>query len=385
MKHLKHLLSQQWFSYVLATCSAVVLYLLLSKTQGAMEMISSALQFISPVVIGAAFAYLMNPIGRFFEKKLEKIIVKENLRHTVSVVLAVVCTLLAIVLIIVAVVPSVVSNFVTLGSNMDAYISMVDKFFDKTQADNLPFSLEDLSNALEQPVKNLLSMLPGSLGKILKTSVSVGSTLANVGISFVIAIYFLMDKKRIKAAIDRLRKAALSSAVYRRNTDFWKHCDHVFMQYISCNLMDALIIGAANAVFMLMLNMPYVSLISVLVAVTNLVPTFGPIVGGVIGAFRLVINKPILAVWFILFTIVLQTLDAYVIKPRLFGASLGIPSFLTLISIILGGKLYGILGIFLAIPVVSILLDLYNDSLLPWLEGKRKKAEEEDLQETADP
>ena len=122
MKHLKHLLSQQWFAYVLATCSAVVLYLLLSKTQGALEMISSALQFISPVLIGAAFAYLMNPIGRFFEKKLEKLIVKENLRHTVSVVLAVVCPLLAIILIIVAVVPSVVSNFVTLGSNMDAYI-----------------------------------------------------------------------------------------------------------------------------------------------------------------------------------------------------------------------------------------------------------------------
>lgn len=370
-------MEQQWFSYAAATCSAVLLYMLLSRFQVVSGFISEAFSFISPVIIGAVFAYLMNPIAAFAERVFRKYIKKEGLCHILSVVFAVIITLLAVVLIIVAVVPSVASNFVTLASNSDKYVSVLDRYFTNLQTffSGTGTNINDLTHNLEGVIKKVMSLLPGSLSTILRTSISVGSTVANVAISFVIAIYFLMDKGRILKAIDRLRQAALSSHVYRRNTDFFSHCNHIFMQYIGCNLMDGLIIGAANAVFMLLLQMPYVALISVFVGVTNLIPTFGPFIGGAIGAFILVINKPIMALWFLIFTAVLQTLDGYVIKPKLFGASLGIPAVVTLISIILGGKLCGILGILLAIPVVSILLDLYKDSFLPWLETRGEREE----------
>lgn len=372
MNRLKKIPGQPWFAYTVATCSAVLLYVILSQFNVVTSFFSSIMGFLSPVILGAVFAYLMNPIACFFEKLLNKRIGKEGLSHTLSVILAVIIALLAVVLIIVSVVPSVVSNVVTLAANSDSYIKTLDKYFSFSEiVSQYNINFDQVIQHLEGALKNLLKIIPSSIGTILKTSVSVGSGVASVAIDFIIAIYFLLDKKRILGAIDRFRRALLSEKNYLRDTDFLKHCDKVFIQYLGCNLLDGLIVGGANAVFMLILGMPYVALLSVLVGVTNLLPTFGPIIGAVIGAFILVINKPVMALWFLIFTIVLQTLDGYVIKPKLFGASLGIPDVLTLVSIILGGKLCGIIGIFLAIPVTCVICDIYATNFLPWLEKKR--------------
>ena len=124
---------------------------------------------------------------------------------------------------------------------------------------------------------------------------------------------------------------------------------------------------------MLVVGMPYVGLVSFVVAITNLIPTFGPIVGGVIGAFALVLVKPWYALAFLVFTLVLQTLDGYVLKPRLFGSSLGVSGLWILIGVIVGGRIFGVIGILLAIPGVAILDFIYRDYLLPWLEKRRRR------------
>ena len=120
--------------------------------------------------------------------------------------------------------------------------------------------------------------------------------------------------------------------------------------------------------------MPFIALISVVVGVTNILPTVGPLIGAVIGGLILVVYRPDMALWFLLFTLVLQTIDGYVIKPKLFGDSLGIPPVVTLISIIFGGKLFGVIGVFLSIPVASVLCDLYSNSFLPRLEKRKQKS-----------
>ncbi|MBR0375244.1 MAG: AI-2E family transporter, partial [Firmicutes bacterium] len=135
-----------------------------------------------------------------------------------------------------------------------------------------------------------------------------------------------------------------------------------------------LIVGIVTAVFMTVLGMPYAGLVSFVVAITNLIPTFGPIIGLVIGGFVLVLVKPWYALAFIVFSLVLQLLDSYLIKPKLFGDSLGVSGLWILIGIIVGGRMFGIVGILLAIPAVAILDFLYATYLLPWLEAKRGKA-----------
>ena len=125
------------------------------------------------------------------------------------------------------------------------------------------------------------------------------------------------------------------------------------------------------------MGMQYVGMISVVIAVTNLIPTFGPIIGGLIGAFILLLVDPWDALIFIIFTMILQTLDGYVIKPKLFGNSLGVSGLLILIAIIVGGKMFGVVGILLAIPFAAIIDFVYKDYLLSALEKKKDVTDKE--------
>ncbi|MBP5652482.1 MAG: AI-2E family transporter, partial [Lachnospiraceae bacterium] len=131
------------------------------------------------------------------------------------------------------------------------------------------------------------------------------------------------------------------------------------------------------ALFMMIMRMQYVGMISVVVALTNLIPTFGPIFGGVVGAFILLMVKPWHALAFIIFTLVLQTVDGYIIKPNMFGDSLGVSGLLILVTIITGGKMFGVPGILLSIPFAAILDFVYKDYILVKLRENREKKDRE--------
>ena len=146
-------------------------------------------------------------------------------------------------------------------------------------------------------------------------------------------------------------------------------------------MLDGIIVGVINAIFMVIARMPYVSLISVVVGVTNLIPTFGPVIGAVIGAFILVLVNPMQALIFLIFTMVLQLIDGYILKPKMFGGSLGVPAAWILISIVVGGKLFGIPGIVLGIPFAAIISFVYEELVMPMLLKHKAKREQRELEE----
>ena len=162
---------------------------------------------------------------------------------------------------------------------------------------------------------------------------------------------------------------------------FFILADAILVRYIVYSLLECLIVGSANAVFMLIMGMSYTPLVSFVVAITNLIPTFGPVIGMVIGGLILLLTRPIHALWFLLFSLVLQTIDGYLIKPKLFGNSLGVSGLWILIAIIIGGKMFGVAGMLLAIPCAAILDDLYVDYLVPWLEARKAEKMAEKTQE----
>lgn len=142
---------------------------------------------------------------------------------------------------------------------------------------------------------------------------------------------------------------------------FPEKCRYVFSTYIRSNLLDAAIVGAANAVFLAVMKLPYILPISLVAGLSNMIPTFGPLLGLAVGCLFLVFHRPISALWFLLFTVVLQLIDSYFIKPKLFGSALGVPSFLVLVATLVGGWLFGIWGVLLAVPVAAILLMVWRD------------------------
>ena len=147
--------------------------------------------------------------------------------------------------------------------------------------------------------------------------------------------------------------------------------------------MDSLIVGIVNGVFMFAMGMPYAVFCSVVVALTNLAPTFGPFVGAFICAVILLLAQPEFVIPFLIFTLALQLIDGYVIKPRLFGSALKVPAFLILVFLVVGGKIWGVPGVLLAIPLAAILSYIYREIAVPWLASRKKTKDEEETREQA--
>ena len=383
MKKLNNLLKAPWAANTFALGAAVMLYLVLSHVGVILEWLGSVWRFLLPVVIGLVLAYLMDPIARFFEHGIFRKMKNEATRRTLSVTLAIVAVLAVIVLFFVAVVPSVVSSISALIGNADTYYSSIMDFLQRTSEGPIGqhFDLSKLTESVQGYVGKLLNSVTSNMQSILAKAGSIGTSVFNWVVGLIIAIYFMLDKASLLPGFNDLRRAAMTQKRFEIHNGFWHRCDEIFIQYIGCNLLDALIVGTLTAIFMLILGMPYVSLISVVVGVTNLLPTFGPIVGGVICAFVLVLNKPVFALYFIIFAVVVQGLDAYVIKPKLFSNSLGIPAVWTLVAIILGGKLFGVVGMLLAIPVAAVLVFLYHEQFIPWLQRRSAARELREKQE----
>ena len=372
MKKAGELLEKRWFANLVALSGAVVVYLILIHFSVVTGWLKSVWKFLNPIVIGLILAYLIDPIVVFFEKKLFGKMKRDGLRRTISVLIATLVTLGILGLLSVLIIPSVIATVREVVGKSDQLIARAYDVIEQINNSELGISLswDDITGMVEQRFGEFFNLITGNLNAIVSKLTDVGSITFNVLIGMILAMYFLLGKKRLMGGLEKLRRALIAPEKYEEHTDFWRRSHSIIIRYIGCDLLDAVIVGVANAILMLVFKMPYVVFVSAVMAITNLLPTFGPIIGAIIGGLFLFIQDPILALIFIIFTVVLQFLDAYFIKPKLFSTNLGIPAVWTLIGTILGGKMFGVPGVFLAIPVVAILTIIYKEHLLPWLASR---------------
>ena len=383
MKFNKNLLKEKWFSYTVAMCSAVVLYLILTHISGLLNLLKSFWHTGAPVFMGFVIAYVLDPLVNLYSKKVLYKVKKTKLRHTLAVTLSILSVVLFIVILVVALVPQVIDSTITFAGNLSGYVLSFQRLMRRlnTLALQHDIDLSKFISSSDELLQSITKILPDNLNKILNVSYNFGARMFDWVISFILAIYLMLDKTKLRGGFKRLLRAMMPENVYNSTASFWSRCNKILIQYIAFDVMDGVIIGLLNWFFMVVMQMPYVAIISVIVGVTNLAPTFGPMVGAIIGAFILLLVDPMYALIFLIFTAVLQTLDGYVIKPRLFGESLGVSSEWILISLVVGGRLLGVVGILLAIPFAAIGDFVYHDYIIKRLEAQR--AEKQQLKDAA--
>ena len=368
---------KKWFAYTVATCSAVVLYMLLSHVGNMFAALGAFFSFLRPIITGIIIAYVINPLANFFDRKVFHKLKGEKTRWTLSSVCALIVLILCVVLLFVALIPQLVDSASALVSNMDTYVSALQEVLRRFEtSSNSYFGLDfgKLFSFGDSFLDKVNSMMTLENFKIFAGgSANVGRGVFDIVIAFILAVYLLLDKRRITGGIGRFMALVMKQESFTKAAEFLDRCNDILIRYISVDVIDGLIVGIVNFLFMIIMRMPYAALISVIVGVTNLAPTFGPIVGAILGAFVLVLIDPWYALWFLIFTVILQTLDGYVIKPKLFGGSLGVSALMILIAIILGGKLFGVGGILLAIPFAAIIDFTWKDFVIKKLEERQAK------------
>ena len=324
------------------------------------------------MTIGCIIAYLMNPLAKFYERKLFKNLKRGRWALSVFFAFATFVAVIAVLLFIL--IPQLVNSVMSFMDKLPEYQTQAHALFQDlglTEFIHIPESADEV-------LSRFAEWLKGYQSDIISFWLGIAKLLVNVAIASVLSIYLLIAKSTLKSDYIEFLSALLRDDKLNSLLTYVSRCDYIVKRYMIFTLLDSLIVGGINAVAMLVLRMPHVGLISIIVGVTNIIPTFGPVIGGAIGALLLLLVNPLFALLFLVITVILQICDGYVIKPRLFGNSLGVSGLVILLAIVTLGKAFGMGGLLLAIPIAAICDFTYREVLLPYLrKRKMQKAKEE--------
>jgi predicted PurR-regulated permease PerM len=181
------------------------------------------------------------------------------------------------------------------------------------------------------------------------------SSLWNIVIGLIVSIYFLLDKEKFCAASKKITYALFDEKTANYLVKFGKRSDDIFGNFISGKILDSLIIGILTFVVLIIAKMPYATLISVIIGITNIIPFFGPFFGAIPSALIILFVSPVKAMWFLVIVVVIQQIDGNIIGPKILGDSLGISAFWILFALLVAGKLLGLVGMIIGVPLFAIM------------------------------
>ena len=365
---------KRFFELILVGIVIVAFYSILNNLDSVADALARILNIITPVLTGIIIAYIMNPVVNFVQSKILYKIQSHGLGRRISVAISVVLMLIVIVLPTFLVIRQLVESINKLMMNFDSYTESLSNSIESISNRLESYGIEVDIARLQNPMHEISLLIDNNKDSIIETSVEFGRSLINLFIGLILAIYILVSIDGIKAGAKTLLSLVLNDSKYEKILEFSNNCNKIVTRFILYDFVDAIMVGVSNVVFLAFTGTPYIALISVVAGITNLAPTFGPWAGLVINLALIFLVKPEMALAFLIFTAVLQTLDGYVIKPKLFGNIFEISPIAISIALVLGGRLFGVAGLFIAIPFVAIASYLYHDLVLHRLrENKAKK------------
>ena len=357
----------------------IVLYWILHETERVKAVYAVLKSVFSPFVLGSCIAFILNVPMRSIEGWL-KGVKKQNLRRVLALLLTFMAVLLVVTLVCLLLIPQISDTFQSLVSMLPDFIDRSEqaiKGFLNNNPEVMTWIAEntELENInISELLKDALSVVGNSVSTILGTTVSaIGSITTgafNAVIAIVFAIYCLFQKETLARQGRRLLYALLPEGVADEIIRILRLSNVTFSNFLSGQCIEVCILGALFAVSMAIFRMPYIPLVSVLVAVTAFIPVVGAWAGCVLGAFFILVANPLQAVWFVVMFIVLQQIENNLIYPRVVGTSIGLSGMWVLLAVAVGGEFMGVAGMFLMIPIASVLYTLLREFTNKRLAGR---------------
>ncbi len=347
---------------------SMAVFFLIYRYQGLGAYWKSLMGILQPILIGIVIAYLINPVVRWEEKYLLRFLtahMKTEARakktsRLLSIFGAILFVLIILSVLLNMVIPELYSSIrglvVQLPDQVDEFSKWLQKYVGEES--ELPGYLEQMLNKIVDFVENwvetdLLPQTTNILASLTTGVISAVKVLLNVIIGIIISVYVLMSKETFTGQAKKLVYALLPAAKGNVVVETVRKSNEIFGGFISGKILDSAIIGVLCFIGLTVLRMPYTVLVSVIVGVTNVIPFFGPYIGAIPSAALIMLADPVKGLYFIIFIIVLQQLDGNIIGPRILGESTGLNSFWVVFAILVGGGLFGFLGMLLGVPVFA--------------------------------
>lgn len=336
------------------------------------NLLSVILNILSPFILGACLAFLLNIPMSFFEKRFSKIKTKKGKKiknkkvlRMMSILFAILVILLVFILIITLILPELIKIGKMLIDNIPFYTEEISKLMEQ-YGKNIP----DINNMIQgmninkEEIKNqIINQISGLLTSSISIISNIVNAIANFFIGIVFAIYLLIDKEKLQNQAKKLLYAYINKEKADKIMKIGKASSSTFRNFFTVQCLEATILGTLCMIGMLILRIPFAVPIGILIGVTALIPIVGAFIGVVIGAILILSVEPIKVITFVIFFLILQQIEGNLIYPRVVGSSVGLPGMWVLVAVTIGGNLGGILGMLIGVPIASIVYTLLREDV----------------------
>ena len=316
------------------------------------------LELLSPFIAAVILAYILSPAVTGFDKLLSKVFKKDKhvkVRKLSALVAVYLATVSVIVITLYYVIPGIVHNINDLLINWDSYSKSLEAFYKNLQETYPLLKSSDVQTEISNQLKQLGDSLKFTVGGILNFVFRLGSSVASGILGLVLSFYLLNEREHILESFRRFLSAWLGGPRSTSLMNFLDAVDGVFGRYISAKLLLALIMFVISFIALSFLGVRYVVLMAAIVGVTTLVPYLGPFIGAVPPIIVALLDSPQKAIYTAIAILVIHQVDNYVFEPLVFSDRMGLSPFWILLSIIVGGGLFGLWGVLLAVPVAGVI------------------------------
>ncbi len=386
---------------VYTVITAVILMLLcvlMINYDSAAAFLSKFNAIMTPFYIGLAIAYIANPLVKISEKHIFRFKVTSkrrfNVKRGLSITFALLVLFVAVTIIFLIIIPQVILSVTDLASKMSGYISKTVAWLDEFLPDSifnpaeltienffntifgyftnselgeelsmLTSQLDLITNNLDTLIENSLTILRDYVPLVFSAFAGVANGVLNIVLGIFFAIYTLSTKEMLLAQIKKTIRSFTSEYHYNNILEFGNFTNKTFGSYLIGKVLDSIVVGIVMFIALAIFRIPYAPLLSVMIAITNIIPVIGPFIGAIPGVIIIFIVNPAdpsKLFWFIILNVIIQQIDGNIIVPKILGGTTGLSSLWVLFSITVMGGLWGLFGMFVSVPIFAILYMLFK-------------------------
>lgn len=367
----------KWMYYFLLALAIIIVYKFLDNFTAIGQAIGKFFDVIAPFLTGGLLAYLLyipaSRIEKGFEKSKRKFIKKKA--RGISVLITYIIAILIIILLVNVILPVVIDSVIELVSNIQNYWNIVMEKWGALPEDSILKSqqAQDIIKALGESIQGTDYKQYISTERItgyIKSVIGVASGIFDVFVSVVVSVYILLQRGSIIRFFKKLTMAIFDEKICEKIGTYVDSTNRIFFKFISGQLIDGIIVGILVTIGMSIIGVKYAVLLGFMIGLFNIIPYFGAIVAVAISILITIITGGVSQTLIMaIVVIILQQIDSNIINPKIIGNSLEISPLLVIFAVTVGGAYGGVLGMFLAVPVVAVLKIIIDD----WIEYKNQK------------
>lgn len=338
----------KYYDIIVAVIISFIAIQLIINYKFILKILGDIINILTPFILAFTIAYVLNPIMKFIEKRLK-------FNRGTSIVCTYILVMSLITVFSITIIPKVFNSGIDMIDNIPEFAQKMYTWTSSHIPSKLIGSGSILRNNSGKWIEKLSIMSSEWISLLLSTIVSTTTSLINFLFGLIISIYMLYDKEKFQDIATKLVYILLKENKGNKFISFIKTVHTMVGTYIGIKAIDSFIIGIICFIGLVIFKTPYVLILSIIVMITNMIPYFGPFMGMIPPVVINIFYDPKRAIGILVFLILLQQFDAWILEPKLVSTSVGVSPFLVILGITIFGSVFGVIGMLLASPIMAVL------------------------------